>query len=188
MQASGRTTCNSMLSTKIRVIPIDLKFRFSVLDCLKTPLYMLLFIIFSLKGVCVCTPCLWASLPCVIICADHCCRTQCTSRVFCRKKDMRGKSLLLWTLLSVHSWYCYHQCCIIIIFIVLLICPDLKHICQNLNQFGYGKGTKHGGLSEYTIIPSKYAYLLKTDLDDSRAAILERKLTTRIETCAKCTY
>ncbi len=52
---------------------------------------------------------------------------------------------------------------------------DLKHICQNLNQFGYGKGTKHGGLSEYTIIPAKYAYLLKTDLEDAKAAILERK-------------
>lgn len=52
---------------------------------------------------------------------------------------------------------------------------DLKHICQNLNQFGYGKGTKHGGLSEYTIIPAKYAYLLKTNLEDAKAAILERK-------------
>ena len=52
---------------------------------------------------------------------------------------------------------------------------DLKHICQNLNQFGYGKGTKHGGLSDYTVVPAKYAYLLKTELDDGRAAILERK-------------
>lgn len=52
---------------------------------------------------------------------------------------------------------------------------DLKHICQNLNQFGYGKGTKHGGLSEYTIIPARYAYLLKTPLEDAKAAILERK-------------
>lgn len=56
-------------------------------------------------------------------------------------------------------------------------CLDMKHICQNLNQFGYGKGTKHGGLSDYTIIPAKYAYLLKTDLDDAKAAILERKLS-----------
>jgi D-arabinose 1-dehydrogenase-like Zn-dependent alcohol dehydrogenase len=53
---------------------------------------------------------------------------------------------------------------------------DLKHICQNLNQFGYGKGTKHGGLSDYTIIPARYAYLLKTDLEDAKAAILERTL------------
>lgn len=53
---------------------------------------------------------------------------------------------------------------------------DLKHICQNLNQFGYGKGTKHGGCSEYTIIPAKFAYLLQTDIDDAQAAILERKM------------
>lgn len=53
--------------------------------------------------------------------------------------------------------------------------PDLQHVCQNLNQFGYGKGTLHGGLSDYTIIPAKYAYLLRTDLDDNRAAILERE-------------
>lgn len=44
-----------------------------------------------------------------------------------------------------------------------------------MNQFGYGKGTKHGGLSEYTIIPARYAYLLKTPLEDAKAAILERK-------------
>ncbi|XP_003382380.1 PREDICTED: uncharacterized protein LOC100634840 isoform X1 [Amphimedon queenslandica] len=50
---------------------------------------------------------------------------------------------------------------------------DLKHICQNLDQFGYGKGTKHGGCSEYTIIPAKFAYLLQTDIDDAQAAILE---------------
>ena len=60
---------------------------------------------------------------------------------------------------------------------ILLFCSvvsDLKHICQNLNQFGYGKGTLHGGCSEYTIIPAHYAYLLKTDLEDEKAAILER--------------
>lgn len=48
------------------------------------------------------------------------------------------------------------------------------HICQNLNQFGHGKGTLYGGCSEYTIVPAKYAYLLQTDLDDAKAAILER--------------
>ena len=53
---------------------------------------------------------------------------------------------------------------------------DLQHICQNLNQFGYGKGTRHGGCQEYTIIPQQYAYLLTTDLDDARASILEREL------------
>ena len=51
---------------------------------------------------------------------------------------------------------------------------DQRHICKNLNQFGHGKGTVYGGCSEYTIIPARYAYLLTTDLDDARAAILER--------------
>ena len=53
---------------------------------------------------------------------------------------------------------------------------DLYHICQNMKQFGHGKGTVYGGCSEYTIVPAKYAYLLKTDIDDTKAAILERKL------------
>ena len=54
---------------------------------------------------------------------------------------------------------------------------DLRHICQRMNQFGHGKGTIYGGCSEYTIIPARYAYLLTTDLDDAKAAILERKET-----------
>ncbi len=45
-----------------------------------------------------------------------------------------------------------------------------------MDQFGHGKGTIYGGCSEYTIIPAKYAYLLTTDLTDSQAALLERKL------------
>ena len=61
-----------------------------------------------------------------------------------------------------------------------LLFVDLKHICQNLSQFGYGKGTKYGGCSEYTIIPTKYAYLLKTDLDNERASILERNTHNNI--------
>ena len=52
---------------------------------------------------------------------------------------------------------------------------DQRHICQNLDQFGHGKGTIYGGCSEYTIIPAKYAYLLTTDLTDSQAALLERE-------------
>jgi threonine dehydrogenase-like Zn-dependent dehydrogenase len=31
----------------------------------------------------------------------------------------------------------------------------------------------YGGCSEFTIVPSRYAYRLTTDLDDARAAILE---------------
>ena len=52
---------------------------------------------------------------------------------------------------------------------------DLRHICQNLNQFGHGKGTVYGGCSEFTIIPSKYAYLLTTGISDEAAVIMERE-------------
>ena len=45
-----------------------------------------------------------------------------------------------------------------------------------MKQFGHGKGTVYGGCSEYTIVPAKYAYLLKTDIEDTKAAILERNL------------
>lgn len=31
------------------------------------------------------------------------------------------------------------------------------------------------GCSQYTIIPARYAYRLKTDLDDDAACLLERK-------------
>ncbi len=68
-----------------------------------------------------------------------------------------------------------YDSCIGLHHVMLSVCTDLRHICQNLNQFGYGKGTKHGGLSEYTIVPARYAYLLTTQLEDSKAAILERK-------------
>ena len=63
---------------------------------------------------------------------------------------------------------------------------DQRHICQNLNQFGHGKGTVYGGCSEYTIIPARYAYLLTTDLDDARAAILERELNQIISLSLFC--
>ena len=58
--------------------------------------------------------------------------------------------------------------------IIVIIFTGEPHICQNLNQFGHGKGTLYGGCSEYTIVPAKYAYLLQTDLNDAKAAILER--------------
>ena len=58
-----------------------------------------------------------------------------------------------------------------------MICSltDLRHICQRLNQFGHGRGTIYGGCSEYTIVPARYAYVLKTDIDDARASIMERE-------------
>ena len=53
---------------------------------------------------------------------------------------------------------------------------DMRHICQNMEQFGHGKGTIYGGCSEYTIVPAKYAYILQSNIDDAKAAILEREL------------
>eukprot|EP00118_Oscarella_pearsei_P009889 m.58176 g.58176 ORF g.58176 m.58176 type:complete len:357 (+) comp34797_c0_seq1:572-1642(+) len=50
---------------------------------------------------------------------------------------------------------------------------DMRHICQNMKQYGHGRGTIHGGCSQYTIIPAAYAYLLKTDIDDDKACLLE---------------
>lgn len=114
--------------------------------------------------------------------------------------------------------------------ILLIDLPDLRHICQNLNQFGHGRGTIYGGnelnkqrificshldvflsdfcklrlsllwnwlwpnylntfshmylrfqfcpslgCAQYTIIPARYCYQLKTNLDVDRACLLERK-------------
>ena len=71
------------------------------------------------------------------------------------------------------------DCCLLCVCVcVCVVCgAGEPHICQNLSQFGHGKGTIYGGCSEYTIVPAKYAYLLQTDIDDSKAAILERKST-----------
>ncbi|KXJ07732.1 putative L-threonine 3-dehydrogenase [Exaiptasia diaphana] len=50
---------------------------------------------------------------------------------------------------------------------------DQRHICQNLNQFGHGRGTIYGGCSQFTIIPARYAYRLKTNLEPRKACLLE---------------
>ena len=50
---------------------------------------------------------------------------------------------------------------------------DQHNICQNLNQYGHGKGTMHGGCSQFSIIPARYAYLLQTNLDLELACLME---------------
>lgn len=50
---------------------------------------------------------------------------------------------------------------------------DQRHICQNLSQYGHGKGTIHGGFSQFSIIPARYAYILKTNIDLELACLLE---------------
>ncbi|XP_004347831.1 hypothetical protein CAOG_04006 [Capsaspora owczarzaki ATCC 30864] len=50
---------------------------------------------------------------------------------------------------------------------------DLPHICKSMGQFGHGKQTVHGGCSQYTIVPARYAYVLKTNLTSQQACLLE---------------
>lgn len=57
---------------------------------------------------------------------------------------------------------------------------DLRHICQNLNQFGHGRGTIYGGCAQFTIIPASYAYPLKTNLEPRKACLLEREYNRRL--------
>jgi threonine dehydrogenase-like Zn-dependent dehydrogenase len=42
-----------------------------------------------------------------------------------------------------------------------------------MKQYGHGKGTVHGGFSQYTIVPAAFAYVLQTPLDATRACLLE---------------
>ena len=35
---------------------------------------------------------------------------------------------------------------------------DRGDICSRLDQYGHGKGTEHGGFSEYSIVSSKYRH------------------------------
>lgn len=37
-------------------------------------------------------------------------------------------------------------------------------ICINMGQYGHGKKTEHGGCSEYSIVPAKYLYKVKSNL------------------------
>uniref|UniRef100_A0A0B7BHM8 Enoyl reductase (ER) domain-containing protein n=1 Tax=Arion vulgaris TaxID=1028688 RepID=A0A0B7BHM8_9EUPU len=46
-------------------------------------------------------------------------------------------------------------------------------ICNNMGQYGHGKKTEHGGCSEYSIVPAKYLYRIKYDLDAEQIAMLE---------------
>jgi len=49
----------------------------------------------------------------------------------------------------------------------------MAHICRDMGQFGHGKKTIHGGFSQYTIVPARYAYLMKTNLEARLACLLE---------------
>jgi len=46
-------------------------------------------------------------------------------------------------------------------------------ICNKMNQYGHGRGTIHGGCSEFSIIPEKYCYKLQHNISDVEAVLLE---------------
>ena len=46
-------------------------------------------------------------------------------------------------------------------------------ICADLSQYGHGKGTVHGGCSQFSIVPAKYCYKLAYNISDNDAALLE---------------
>ena len=62
---------------------------------------------------------------------------------------------------------------------------DLCHICQNLNQFGHGKGTVYGGCSELSIVPGKCG---PTEDQCSQRGAQERGGGTYTCPCTDCSH
>jgi len=53
-------------------------------------------------------------------------------------------------------------------------CEDKRgDICSKMNQYGHGRGTEHGGFSEYSIVSSKYCYVFKTDITPLQGVLME---------------
>ena len=50
---------------------------------------------------------------------------------------------------------------------------DRGDICKNMDQFGHGRGTMHGGFCEFSLVKAKYCYNIKTDITVDEAALLE---------------
>jgi len=46
-------------------------------------------------------------------------------------------------------------------------------ICMKMGQYGHGKKTTQGGCSEYSVVPEKYLYQIKRDIDAEEIALLE---------------
>jgi len=64
----------------------------------------------------------------------------------------------------LNYWVLYDQ--MVIPFTLL---PDLRHICQNLNQFGHGRGTIYGGKKGYLQAHQYYIvqyYILQVSLEE----------------------
>jgi len=53
-------------------------------------------------------------------------------------------------------------------------CQDKRgDICARMDQYGHGRGTEHGGFSEYSIVSSKYCYVLKSAITPLEAVLME---------------
>ncbi|XP_023330135.1 uncharacterized protein LOC111702613 [Eurytemora carolleeae] len=46
-------------------------------------------------------------------------------------------------------------------------------ICAKMDQYGHGRGTEHGGFSEYSIVKERFCYVLKHGLSPLQAVLLE---------------
>ena len=55
-------------------------------------------------------------------------------------------------------------------------------ICARMDQYGHGRGTPHGGLSQFSIVSSKYCYQLTTNITPTQAVLME-PLGTTISSC-----
>ena len=42
-----------------------------------------------------------------------------------------------------------------------------------MDQYGHGRGTQHGGFSQYSIVRSKYCYVLTTNISPLDAVLME---------------
>jgi len=53
-------------------------------------------------------------------------------------------------------------------------CKDGRgDICARMDQYGHGRGTEHGGFSEYSLVSSKYCYVFKTDITPLQGVLME---------------
>uniref|UniRef100_A0A6A7FYD4 L-threonine 3-dehydrogenase-like n=1 Tax=Hirondellea gigas TaxID=1518452 RepID=A0A6A7FYD4_9CRUS len=55
----------------------------------------------------------------------------------------------------------------------VLCLSDRGDICQRMDQYGLGRGTKHGGCCQYSLVPARYCYVLTRSLTPSQAVLLE---------------
>lgn len=55
-----------------------------------------------------------------------------------------------------------------------VLCKENRgDICQRMNQYGHGRGTEHGGCSQYSIVPEQYCYVITRQLTPTQAVLLE---------------